>query len=151
MSNPASLKFSGFEELQRNLQKLPENMQNRAYRSVLTSGGRVIASAAKKKIPTHRTGLLKKSIRAKWGVIKGTHYTIIGPTRSVSGTHKGKRVVPANYSHLVEYGTAHGKAKPFMRPAMDESGGAVMNKMAHGLNRFMDREVAKLKKKGKRK
>jgi HK97 gp10 family phage protein len=33
---------------------------------------------------------------------------------------------PAKYAHLLEFGTKHAKAKPFMRPALDESRKAVL-------------------------
>lgn len=149
MSIPASIRFSGVKELEKALQKLPENMQKRAYRSVLTSGGRVIASAAKKKITKGRTGLLKKAIRVKSGMKGHTAFAVIGASRSIAGTYKGKRVVPWLYSHLVEYGTAHSAAKPFLRPAVNETGAAVVKKMAIGLDRFLAREVKKLKTKGR--
>lgn len=148
MSQKSGLRIQGLKALDNALNKLPENMRKRAFRSVLTSGGRVIASAAKKNIRTNRTGLLKKSIRTKSGVAGRAPYAVIGPSRSVQGTYKGKKTVPANYSHLVEYGTSHSKAQPFMRPALDSSGPAVMKKMARGLERFMAREAKKLKAKG---
>jgi len=144
-TSSVGIEFKGLKELNRAIQRLPEELQKRAYRSVITTGARVIASHARKNISTERTGLLKKSIGVKAIVSKGANsgaLAIIGPKRRVQGEYKGKRVIPANYSHLVEYGTSHSAAKPFIRPAIDSSGSKVMTKMAAGLNRFMTRAVA---------
>ena len=144
-TSSAGIEFKGMKELNRAIQRLPEELQKRAYRSVITTGARVIARHARKNISTERTGLLKKSIGVKSIVFKGANsgaLAIIGPKRSVQGEYKGKRVIPANYSHLVEYGTSHSAAKPFIRPAIDSSKSEVMTKMAAGLNRFMTRAVA---------
>ena len=144
-TSSVGIEFKGLKELNRAIQRLPEELQKRAYRSVITTGARVIARHARKNISTERTGLLKKSIGVKAIVFKGANsgaLAIIGPKRRVQGEYKGKRVIPANYSHLVEYGTSHSAAKPFIRPAIDSSKSEVMTKMAAGLNRFMTRAVA---------
>lgn len=91
----------------------------------------------------YRSGTLRKSVKKvvrgyrKNGIVVG----LVGVSRGISGTHNGKRVVPANYAHLVEFGRKKVTAKnakvlssgaivfgrtakaaepkPFIRPAYD--------------------------------
>ena len=53
--------------------------------------------------------------------------------------------IPSSYSHLVEYGTSHSAAKPFIRPAVDSTQGEVVGAMAAGLDTHLTKVVRKLK------
>ncbi|MFL5731460.1 MAG: HK97-gp10 family putative phage morphogenesis protein [Cytophagaceae bacterium] len=66
------------------------------------SGGKVVA--------TYMPGNLKKSIGKIWG--KGTKsYLRIGPRAGMSRANDGY------YGHMIERGTKHNAAQPYMRPA----------------------------------
>jgi len=143
-----SVKFQGLKELDRAINKLPQELQRKAYRSVLSTGARVIAKNAKRHV-TVDSGNLKKAIGIKVNAKRGTPVAIIGVKRVTSVNINSKKKTAVNYAKNVEQGTAHTEARPFIRPAVDESANEVLSKMAHGLNRFMDRAVKKLKTKGK--
>lgn len=156
------LKLSGFKQLDNTIRRLPQEMQKKAYQAVMRAGAAPIRKKAKANLKASKdSGLLMKSIGIRSVVYQGgVPYAVIGARRSVSGTikrhRKGKRrsgkgfrmeyAVPANYAHLVEYGTAHSPAKPFMRPAVDSAEGEVFNAMANGLDKHLTRVLAKLKK-----
>jgi HK97 gp10 family phage protein len=103
------------------------------------------------------TGLLEKSIGLSVKKVGGQKSARIGPrkgmrkevTRTDQRTGKTYKEIadPNNYSHLVEYGTAHSAAKPFIRPAIDESQGEVITAMAAGLDKHLTRVAARLAKK----
>lgn len=143
-----TVKFSGFKGLDRAINKLPAELKDKAYRSVLSTGARVIAKNAKKKVPRDE-GLLRKSIGIKAIIKTETPFAVIGSKRGVTGEKDGKQVSAVTYARNVEQGTAHTAAQPFMRPAIDESGNEVFTKMTKGLSRFMARAVNKVKTTGK--
>ena len=143
-----SVKFQGLKELDRAINKLPQELQRKAYRSVLSTGARVIAKNAKRHV-TVDSGNLMESIGIRVNAKRDTPVAVIGSKRSAKVTINGKVKSAVNYSKNVEYGTAHTAAQPFMRPAVNESANEVLSKMTRGLNRFMDRAVKKLKTKGK--
>jgi histone H3/H4 len=55
----------------------------------------------------------------------------------------------APHGHLVEFGTVHSAAKPFLRPAVDESAQAAIDKLAENLWKGIAREAEKLATKAK--
>lgn len=148
MSGGVSIKFHGLKELDQAINKLPKELQRKAYRSVLSSGARVIAKNAKRHINID-SGNLMESIGIRVNAKRDTPVAVIGSMRSAKVTVNGKVKSAVNYSKNVEYGTAHTSAQPFMRPAVDGSEREMLAKMSKGLNRFMDRAVKKLKTKGK--
>ena len=88
MSADVSIKFHGMRDLDRAIQRLPEELQKRAYRSVISTGARVIAKNAKKRIKND-SGLLKKSIDIKVPR-KNTRVAIIGTRRGVGAVVNGR-------------------------------------------------------------
>lgn len=152
----ASYQIQGLKELQKTLAMLPKGVEKRAHRAALSAGGRIIAKAAKRKAPKGETGLLKKSIGMKFLPARGKSQpiAIIGPRRGFKGTPKvvtdrqtGQQKTitpdPVRYAHLVEKGTRHSSAKPFIRPALDESASAVFEAMAQKVSKAIDTAAAK--------
>ncbi len=98
------------------------------------SGGKVVG--------TYHPGNLKKSAKILTKLKKSPD-VFVGPEvlRGGSGTFgKGKRV-NAYYAHMVEYGTVHSSARPFMRPALSSAGGQVMKRMENGFRLLVKKYV----------
>lgn len=155
-----AIKTTGLREMQRTLERLPKELLKSSESAVLRAGAKPIEKAAKAKAPS-RTGLLKKSIgnRVKKGK-DGITTARIGPRTGFKGKSLGKRknkqgvmterfADPNKYSHLVEFGTSHSPAKPFIRPAIDSASGEVVEAMAQGLDKHLTRTAARLARKGK--
>ena len=134
------------------LHRLPLELRKSALSAVLRAGAAPIRKAAKINARHSRdTGLLEKSIslRVKNGTAR------VGPARGLrqevtrtdkrTGRKYKEMADPNNYSHLVEYGTSHSAAKPFIRPAIDSASGEVLAAMASGLDKHLTRVVARLK------
>ena len=146
----------GLKELQKTLAMLPKGVATRAYRAALSAGARIIAKAAKSKVKKGKTGLLKKSIGMKYIRPRGNRapVSIIGPRRGFKGepkvvtdrkTGQQKTITPdpARYGHLVEKGTRHSAAQPFLRPALDQSESAVFAAMAEKVSKAIDTAASK--------
>jgi len=159
------LEFKGIRELARNLESLPDKLQKSAEKAVLRAGAVPIRRVAKAKAPVGTgpaKGLLKKSIGLSVKKVKGITSARVGPRSNpvslgikIARKTKGKRRKgepyeafknPVYYSHLVEYGTAHSAAKPFIRPAVDQTQDEILSAMSTGLDKHLTRQVAKLKK-----
>lgn len=137
MAQP-NIRVMGDKELARALKMLGSaTVVKRVSRKAVRAACQPIRKEMKVKAP-RRLGHLKKSIITKMktyasGVVAG----ITGPRSKVILDDKGKRINPAKYAHLVEYGTAPhvipgavidgryypvvqhpgAPAQPFMRPA----------------------------------
>ena len=141
----AQSKIIGLDAIKRKLEALPEQLRRKAYRSALSSGARVIAKAAKRKVGKGESGMLKKSIGIKYlpATTRSQALGLVGPKRGNGGIYNGQRRNPTRYAHLVEKGTRHSAAKPFLRPAMIETQSEVFMKMSAMIDRAIARELAK--------
>jgi HK97 gp10 family phage protein len=134
-------RISGLQEIKKRIEALPKELQRKAYRSALSSGARVIAKSAKQKVGKGQSGLLKKSIGIKYlpATTRSQALGLVGPKRGKGGMYKGQRRNPTRYAHLVEKGTVHSAAKPFLRPALLETQVEVFSKMAAMIERTVMR------------
>lgn len=151
----SGINIVGHKELARALDKLPKEIANAAERTALREGAKPIAAAAKSNAGRSKeTGLLQESIGVTVKKVRGRLSARVGARtgfgREVSRGGYGPRARtvysdPSKYAHLVEYGTSKTAARPFMRPAIDSSAGEVVNNMAKGYAKGLDRAVRKLK------
>lgn len=154
MANQQTIEIKGLESIIRRLNSLPENLKKSGEKAALRAGGAPIRKAAKRRAKSSKdTGLLLKSIGLNVKTVKGITSVRVGPRKGfrqiVQRTDKrtGKKYEvmsdPSNYGHLVEYGTSHSTAKPFIRPAVDETKGEVLAAMAAGLEKHLIRKLGK--------
>jgi HK97 gp10 family phage protein len=143
--NMAQSRILGLNAIKRKLEELPAQLRRKAYRSALSSGARVIAKAAKRKVGKGESGMLKKSIGIKYlpATTRSQALGLVGPKRGNGGIYNGKLRNPTRYAHLVEKGTRHSAAKPFLRPAMIETQSEVFSKMSAMIERAIANELAK--------
>ncbi len=152
-----NVKITGMRELNRTLERLPKELIRSSENAVLRAGAKPIEKAAKAKVTTD-TGLLKKAIGIRVKKVNGVNSARIGPRTGFKGKSLGKRKDkkgveterfqdPNKYSHLVEFGTSHSAAKPFIRPAIDTAQGQVVEAMGAGLEKHLDRTAARLRRK----
>lgn len=135
--------ISGFEKAIGTMKQLADRIERGGMRESLTKAARPMTKRVKSLAPTGTTGMLKKSIRSKvvTSVRKHTVTIFIGPSRKVNmyidrfGNGNIKAVRPANYAHLVEFGTtsrgSYGRKgvkltsgnppRPFIRPGYEQT------------------------------
>lgn len=111
------------------LKQLPDQMQKKVLRNSVAAGARVIRDKAKELAPYNpkrKSGThLRDAIAAK-RVSKTNDLFDIGVRRT------GKKRAP--HGHLLEYGTVKMEAKPFLRPAADQSFDKAVGRILNNLN-----------------
>ena len=144
MANSVEIELFGVQKLVKKLERLPTGLQRKTLHIAFRSGGKIFAEAAKRRA-ARRTGLLAKSlgnIKTKTkqkGVVRYKVHPKKGFRRVLKqkrdgsigvfgkkkksaelSESKGSRIAnPQAYAHLVELGTKHARAHPFMKPAFD--------------------------------
>jgi len=108
----------GDRELVDAIKSLQKSSQNRVMRAAMKAGAAVVAREARQRAP-RRSKLLSRSIASKSGVNRYGAFGVVY-IKSKKANVPGKRteVNPAKYAHLVEMGTRHHAARPFLRPAL---------------------------------
>ena len=131
-------------DLLSNLNAIAPTVKRRIMRPAFRKGAAVVARAAKKKVPK-RYGYLKKSIKyaaARSGM--NARVYVAGKTYEEPRAHtKTGTVRPANYAHLVEFGTRDAAPHPFMRPALAASRPACMVVITAEAARQFDKQFRK--------
>ena len=108
----------GVKELDRQFQKLPQNVQRKMLRSSFRSSAKLVARKAKNKTPVLR-GDLRRGIKVRAGKRSRNSVSInVGvDTSSLQTTDPGKTDF---YAAFVELGTKHIEAESFLRNALTE-------------------------------
>lgn len=138
-------RLTGAKQLHKNLEDLGSTKARAVVRRSLQSASSPPLKKAKQLVPKE-TGLLKKSLGKKPKTYRssGTSMVIIGARVGFHDPTTGRN--PVKYAHLVELGTVHSAAQPFMRPALaytkDESIRIFQSRASAGI----EREAARMKK-----
>ncbi len=128
-------KLEGLDRALALLRELPKKLAKKTLRAGVNQATKLLLSEAKSRVPPS-TGLLRKSLGRKVKVYKGAVVGIVGPRKGfkiqvgvrMRGPNKGTPVYmdPVRYAHLVENGTSHSAAKPFLRPAFEATKGLIV-------------------------
>ena len=136
--------LEGEKALARTLERLEARTQKKIVRPAVKSALSPITKAAKRKAPVE-TGLLKKSIGNKVKTYRsGVVWGGVGPrvgfkTEMPDGGYRN----PVKYAHLVELGTKHSPAQPFLRSALDEQRAAALAILATKIRAGIEKEARK--------
>ena len=164
----------GEKELIKALKGLPGSVNRRVIKGATRKAMKPVVKTAKDKLrPFDRTGQLRKSIGTRQKKYPaGIMWTGVGPRKGFKisaevetsrggllGLLGGKKttevvqVNPVNYAHLVEYGFHNKRAKkqikarPFLRPALDQNRGRVQSILTKELKVGIAKEAAKARRK----
>lgn len=113
---------NGLSEIISKLHNLPDKLEKKVLRAAVRQGANIVRDKAREFVRKD-TENLKKSIIVSGA--KGKPGTIAYRIKPIT-RKKGKAVF---YGYFLEYGTSKMAAKPFMRPAYDEAGEDVINKV----------------------
>jgi HK97 gp10 family phage protein len=149
-----TMRLSGNRELETLLRKLPDRLAKNVTFAALRAGARIVQKAAQTNLIGNGsvdTGALvaAQKISTRRRSRKGAAVVAVGTDKLVrmalrKGRSKTIKINPRNYAHLVEFGTEHSAAKPFMRPAMDQNGEAALVKILEMSAKGIEREAAAL-------
>jgi HK97 gp10 family phage protein len=128
--------ISGLAEIGKVLDQLPDRIERRVLQNAVNAGARLILSAVKEKAPTSE----EPSVNSwKYGsILQNLKVRTITKARK---TARGAYVSTGNafWAVFYEFGTRHQPARPFMRPAFDESqdwaAQAIVDKLTAGIEK----------------
>lgn len=146
------VQLTGTRELLAALEALPKELRRSVESGALRAGMAPVRKSARALLNQSKdTGLLQKSLGLTVKKSrKGGQYTArVGPrsgfAQVVMKNGKPKKVNPVKYAHLVEYGTSRSAAKPFIRPAVEANEGRIIDEMAKGYEKGMDKVIRKIR------
>jgi HK97 gp10 family phage protein len=111
MSNAFSVDLAGLDGLTQTLEAMDREMQGKLLNSLVWAASQPVEVEIKRLAPV-LTGTLKSQIGWKRGKRKANEKSLV--------LHLGK----AGYGWIVERGSPHAAARPFIRPAFDSKRGA---------------------------
>lgn len=169
MTIRVEMKLQGAEQLLSALRRLPPEVVSKRggpVKLALAKGARFMRDKAKENLRSSiarngdvSTGLLEKSVIASRGKApiggKGERYLVRVKRkaydaekltkRDTRGNPKArKRVTTLQTANLLEYGSVHQPATPWLRPAVSSHGQATINLVTTDLGKRIEREFAKL-------
>ena len=114
----------GLRELEDALSEFAPRLVKKAFKQAMNAAAIPQITAAKEKAPVlkeptkHRQGgELRDSIGVNITVGKRGVRARVGPTRSKGESNQS----PGTYGLMVEFGSIHGPAQPYLRPAFDQT------------------------------
>ena len=111
---------TGSEQLRRNLQRLAGAERRQAQADGLEAGARIVETHAKLICPVD-TGFLRNSIQVD----------SVTPLEAIIAPH-------TEYAEHVEFGTERQAAQPYMRPAIDEHQGEIVDAVERTVAAFVE-------------
>ncbi|MEA3541942.1 MAG: HK97-gp10 family putative phage morphogenesis protein [Pseudomonadota bacterium] len=124
------MKFVGAGAMDRKLVAIRDAVSPAARERSLMAGAVIVQAEAKRLVPV-MTGTLRDSIIISFD--GGLNFASVSQRRYFSTVYIGPSKREGFYGHMVELGTSHSAAHPFMRPALDNSREEVRRAMGHSL------------------
>lgn len=141
----SSIHLRGFDELQRNLASLSNDVATRAGQSAVTKGAQVVARAVKAAAPvggqdtsrTYSTATGPRTVR--YGRLRDNIRVRRGRSRNRQNVSAIVSTGRAFWARFLEYGTRKMSARPFFKPAMDGAMDAALDNMRDELAKAINR------------
>ncbi|WIA58095.1 HK97 gp10 family phage protein [Sphingobium sp. WTD-1] len=116
--------------MDRKLVAIRDAVSPEARERSLLAGAEIVQAEARRLVPV-LTGNLQDSIIISFD--GGLNSSAVSQRRFFSTVYIGPSRREGFYGHMVEFGTSHSAAHPFMRPALDNSREEVRRAMGHSL------------------
>lgn len=137
------VKVEGLSELLRALKELPKELHKGPLRAAVSAGIKVVQKQAIINAPMDK-GTLKRAIyrtRSRDGSSRVQEMGIVGVRYGKKHRKKGR---DAWYWRFLEFGTIHIAARPFLRPAFEQTKSAQIEALRIKLAKSIERVAAKL-------
>lgn len=130
-------KIDGLEGVMEALSRVEKKIRKKAVRKAAGAAGTIILKSAKAKV-RKATGLLRRSLGKKVKVYgNGVSVAVVGPRVGFRQevVRGGRKVLsnPVKYAHLVELGTSHSAAYPFLSAALTATREQVRDAMVNAI------------------
>jgi HK97 gp10 family phage protein len=140
-----TLQVDGLTEFEARLAQLPGEIARRHSMAAVIAGADVIVDAARANAPLLRTetsnreiGELRDAIDFVPDPVSSRNPARVGGTVSPTYDKSQGAQDPGVWGKFVEYGSVHGEAQPFLRPAVDQDGAAAIDAMANEMREGLD-------------
>ncbi|TXH48141.1 MAG: hypothetical protein E6Q97_25395 [Desulfurellales bacterium] len=135
--------ISGDKKIRELLDLIDTLQEKKGFKDALAEGALVVVEEAKERVPV-RTGALKRHLhvggytrltpefrrRGRYGAL---------PAPKGQGRNLKMRIGSTlPYAHLVEYGTRHSRAKPFLRTALDAKRGEMIAMVRKKMDKIIE-------------
>ena len=131
------LDLIGDEAVQRKFKALEGKLQKKFARKSMRKAAKVIQKEAKARVPTGKTGMLKKNIKVRSAKRSRSRIginVVVG-----EGWYTGEQF----YGAFVELGTSKQPARPFMRPALEDKRDEARRVLVDELQDLIQKEAVK--------
>lgn len=128
-----SNEIKGLEDLIKNLNALPAKLEKKVIRAAVRKGANIVRDKARQNVPKD-TGNLQKSIITSGAKVSGKIAFRVSLKQ-----RKTKNSKEPYYGRFIEFGTSKMPAKPFMRPALDESEWEVFDTVVSDIKSNLDK------------
>lgn len=149
MPTKSTMRMDGLRELQASMKDLDSKVKRGILRRATGAGARIMVREARARAPilkephpNRKPGTLRKNIRYAnvRGNKLGIHEVMVG-VRIIKGGKGGPD--DAFYWRFVEFGTAHARAQPFLRPAFETKKVEAANVMKESLVDQIETQAAR--------
>lgn len=135
--------IAGDKKIRELLDLIDQVHEKKGFKDALAEGALVVVEEAKERVPV-RTGALKQHLhvggytrltpefrrRGRYGAL---------PSPKGQGRNLKMRIGSTlPYAHLVEYGTRHSRAKPFLRTALDAKRGEMIRVVRKKMDKIIE-------------
>jgi HK97 gp10 family phage protein len=124
------MRLVGVDALDRKLVTIRDAVSPDARRRSLLVGAEIVLEEAKRLVPV-LTGNLRDSLVISFD--SGLNAAAVSQRRFFTAVYIGPTRVRGFYGHMVELGTSHSAAHPFLRPALDNTREEVRRAMGSSL------------------
>lgn len=148
MPSRPKLTLKGDKALIRKLKRLGDRRKLRkVMRRAVTAAAQVVVKGVRKRWPTD-SGLSSRSVTKKVFKTRGGFGAVIGIDKDAEGVTHGRKHVPSNIDHLIEFGwqTPEGKSVPAVAPlrkGYDDTADAARRRMVEKATQEIEREATK--------
>jgi HK97 gp10 family phage protein len=120
------------------LSELDKKSQNQLLRRLTVEGAKELQKEAKERAPV-RTGALKRSlvVRTRKRNTWCGSWTQADPKATFIDTVTGAKIKPSKYLHLIQYGTRHSAANPFLITAFNNKVGKIEARAIAAIRAFL--------------
>jgi len=132
MPQLAKFKIHGLQELDKKLRELEPKLARKVTRKALRDAAKMTAAKAKELVPVDE-GDLRDSIRVRSGKSRKGTVSVIVTTSASDNLFTGE----SYYGAFLEFGTSTIEARPYLRPALEQTAQAatalIRDRLAAGI------------------
>ena len=131
------LPIRGMPQAIRQFRELSQKVQRDVLRKAIRSAARIVVKDARNRVPVD-TGALRKAVGSSVKIGGNGLFAVASV-----GVRRRQKGAPARRAHLIEFGSQHNAAHPFLRPALVSQKDQVAKQFSEQVQVQIGKQVAK--------